>query len=240
VTPAPGRIPTFGCRVVAAYPHDPLAFTQGLLWHRGALYESTGLIGQSTVRKVRLRDGRVLRSAALPAPMFGEGLAGWGEEIVSLTYRDGVAFRWDARTLAPRGELACAGEAWGMTSDGASLIRSDGTPMLRFLDPATLVERRALLVTAGGRPLGLLNDLQWAQGAILANVLTLPALARIDPGSGQVAAWIDLSPLVAECAGGDPEKLANGVAFDVETGRLFVTGKNWPRLYEIAVDLVPR
>jgi len=222
--------------VVAAFPHDPLAFTQGLLWHRGALYESTGLIGRSTVREVRLRDGRVLRSVALPAEMFGEGLAGWGEEIVSQTYRDGVAFRWQARTLAPHGQHASPGEAWGLTSDGASLIRSDGTPVLRFLDPETLTERRSLPVTAAGRPLGWLNDLQWAEGAILANVLTLPALARIDPASGQVVAWIDLSPLIVECAGGDPEKLANGVAFDAETGRLFVTGKNWPRLYEIAVD----
>ncbi len=234
------RIPTFGCRVVAAYPHDPGAFTQGLLWHRGALYESTGLVGHSTVRKVRLKDGRVLRSAALPAAMFGEGLAGWGEEIVSLTYRDGVAFRWDARTLAPRGKGALAGEAWGLTCDGASLVKSDGTPVLRFLDPETLAERRTLLVTAGGRPLGLLNDLQWVGGALLANVLTLPALARIDPASGHVLAWIDLSPLVAECSGGDPEKLANGVAWDDEARRLFVTGKNWPRLYEIAVDPLQR
>lgn len=233
-------IRTFGCRVVEAYPHDPLAFTQGLLWHRGALYESTGLVGQSSVRRVRLGDGRVLRSAALPARMFGEGLAARGEEIVSLTYRDGVAFRWDCRTLAPRGEIACPGEAWGLTGDGESLIRSDGTPVLRFLDPATLAERRALLVTAAGRPLGLLNDLQWAGGTILANVLTLPALARIDPASGQVTGWIDLSPLVAECGGGDPEKLANGVAYDAERGRLFVTGKNWPRLYQIAVDPAPR
>jgi len=234
------RIPTFGCRVLAAYPHDPLAFTQGLLWHRGALYESTGLIGQSTVRKIRPRDGRVLRSAALPAQMFGEGLAGWGDGIVSQTYRDGVAFRWDCRTLAPRGEIACPGEAWGLTSDGESLIRSDGTAVLRLLDPETLAERRALMVTAAGRPLGFLNDLQWAGSAILANVLTLPALARIDPASGQVTAWIDLSPLVAECSGGDPEKLANGVAYDAEGDRLFVTGKNWPRLYEIAVDARPR
>lgn len=233
-------IPTYGCRVVEAYPHDPEAFTQGLLWHRGALYESTGLVGRSSVRRVRLRDGRVLRRAALPPAMFGEGLAAWGDEIVSQTYQDGAVFRWEHRTLAPRGQAAVPGEAWGLTSDGVSLIRSDGTPVLQLLDPLTLAPRGSLLVSAAGRPLGLLNDLQWIGGEILANVLTLPALARIDAASGRVLGWIDLSPLVAECSGGDPEKLANGVAYDPAHGRLFVTGKNWPRLYQIALDPAPR
>lgn len=233
-------IPLHTCRVVRAYPHDPDAFTQGLLWHDGGLYESTGLVGRSTVRRVRLRDGRVLRSAALPEAVFGEGLAPWGDEIVSLTYRDGRAFRWDAETLAPRGEFACPGEHWGLTSDGESLIGSDGTAVLRFRDPATMAERRRVPVSAEGRPLGLLNDLQWVEGSILANVLALPILARIDPADGRVIDWIDLRPIVAEAGAGDREKVANGVAWDAENGRLFVTGKNWPRLYEIAADFLLR
>lgn len=233
-------IPIYGCRIVKTYPHDRLAFTQGLLWQGGWLYESTGLVGQSTIRKVRLRDGRVMRSAALPAALFGEGLALWADEIVSVTYRDGVGFRWDRETLERRAEFACPGEAWGLTSDGESLVMSDGSAVLRFLDPETMAERRRVTVIAEDRPIGLLNDLQWVNGEILANMLSWPVLARIDPASGRVTGWIDLRPVAGEASAGDPEKVANGVAHDPHRNRLFVTGKNWPRLYEIAVDPVAR
>lgn len=224
-----------GCRVVRSYPHDPAAFTQGLLWANGTLYESTGLVGASSVRKVRLRDGRVLASQAIPEPLFGEGLTLWGDAIASVTYQDGQGFRWDAQTLDPLGNFTYAGEGWGLTQDGESIVMSDGTPVLRFFDPDTMSERRQLLVTAGGRPVPYLNELQWVKGELFANVLTLPAIARIDPASGQVRGWIDLSAIVAGASSGDPEKLANGIAYDEAGDRLFVTGKNWAQLYEIAV-----
>jgi glutamine cyclotransferase len=227
-------IPVQAARVAARYPHDRGAFTQGLVWRRGRLFESTGLVGRSTVRRVRLRDGKVLRSAGFPDGLFGEGIAPWGEEIVGVTYRGGVGLRWDAQTLAETGRFAFEGEGWGLTQDGESLVLSDGTPVLRFLDPETMAVRRRLLVTAAGRPLPFLNALAWRHGEILANVLTLPAIARIDAASGAVRGWIDLAPLVAESGCDDPEKVANGIAWDAERDRLFVTGKNWPTLYEIA------
>jgi glutamine cyclotransferase len=235
-SPHPGAmIPVHACRVVRRTPHDPEAFTQGLFWRAGSLFESTGLVGRSTVRRVRLRDGKVLRSAPFPDGTFGEGIAPWEDEIVGVTYQGGVGLRWHAETLAETGRFAFEGQGWGLAQDGESLILSDGTPVLRFLDPATAAVRRRLLVTAEGRPLPWLNALAWRRGEILANVFTLPAIARIDPASGAVRGWIDLAPLVGECAGGDPEKVANGTAWDEVGERLFVTGKNWPWLYEIAI-----
>jgi glutamine cyclotransferase len=227
-------LPVESLHVVARYPHDPEAFTQGLFWRGGLLFESTGLAGRSTVRRVRLRDGKVLRSAPFPTGLFGEGIAPWGDEIVGVTYRGGVGVRWNGQTLAETGRFAFDGEGWGLTEDGESLVLSDGTPVLRFLDPVTMAVRRRLTVIAAGRPLPYLNALAWRHGEILANVLTLPAIARIDPASGAVRGWIDLTALVAECGGGDPEKVANGIAWDAQRDRLFVTGKNWPSLYQIA------
>jgi glutaminyl-peptide cyclotransferase len=220
-------------RLVAAYPHDPEAFTQGLFWKDGLLFESTGLEGRSTVRKVELESGGVVASTRFPDDVFGEGIAPWGEEVVAVTWQGGVGFRWSAETLEPTGTFRFSGEGWGLASDGDRLILSDGTPLLRFLDAETCAETGSLRVTAGGQPLPWLNALQWVEGEILANVLTLPAIARIDPVSGRVTGWIDLRPFVFECAAGDPEKVANGIAWDADERRLFVTGKNWPRLYQL-------
>lgn len=230
--PAAEEPPVQSYRVVRAYPHDPGAFTQGLFWLDGRLYESTGLIGASTIREVDLETGRVIRQTDIPPGLFGEGIAPWGDEILSLTWQDGVGFRWDRDTFRQTGRWNYEGEGWGLTQDGRHIVMSDGTPVLRFLDPATMREVRRVTVTSGGRPVARLNELEYVNGEILANVWTTPRIARIDPASGRVTGWIDLSPLVAE-NNVSGEDVLNGIAWDAERRRLFVTGKNWPRLYEI-------
>ena len=239
--PAPaqdGPVPVFVARVVHRYPHDTGAFTEGLLWRDGALYESIGLEGRSEVRRVELADGKVTARARIPAGEFGEGLASWRNELVSLTWHGGVAHRWDARTLKAKGTGRFVGEGWGLASDGASLIHSDGSATLRFLDPQTLRVRRSVTVTLRGRPVDQVNELEVVDGAVLANVWHTPYLLRIDPGSGRVTALIDLRPVVAQVRVTDPEAVANGIAWDAAKRRLFVTGKLWPALFEIALDPV--
>jgi glutamine cyclotransferase len=227
--------PVARAEVVRRHPHDADAFTQGLFHARGLLYESSGLFGRSEVRQVEPESGKVIRSAKLPPDMFAEGIAPWGETMIGVTWRNGAGFRWRLDDLSPIDAFGYEGEAWGLATDGESLILSDGSPSLRFLDPGTFAERRRIAVTQGGRPIAGLNALQWVEGGIFANILGWPAIARIDPGSGSVTSWIDLSALVAEAGGGDREKIANGIAWDSASGRLFVTGKNWPWLYEIAL-----
>jgi glutamine cyclotransferase len=228
--------PVQSFRVVHAYPHDPGAFTQGLVWLDGRLWESTGLVGASTIREVDLESGRVLRSVDIPPGLFGEGIVNWGDEILSITWQDGVGFRWDRRSFRQTGRWNYSHEGWGLTQDGRHIILSDGTPTLRFLDPATMREVRRIDVTSAGQPVARLNELEYANGEILANVWMTSRIARIDPASGRVVGWIDLAPLAAE-AGANEDNVLNGIAYDAERDRLFVTGKNWPRLYEI--DLVP-
>ena len=229
-------VPVLTARIVARFPHDPAAFTEGLLWHDGALYESIGLEGRSEVRRVSLADGRVTARARIPATEFGEGLAAWGSELVSLTWHGGVAHRWDVRTLKPRGGGRFTGEGWGLTTDAAGFVHSDGTPTLRFLDPATLAVRRTVEVTLRGRPVRDINELETVDGALLANVWHTPYLLRIDPATGRTTAVIDLRPVVAQVQLTDPEAVANGIAWDAAGRRLFVTGKLWPALFEIALD----
>jgi glutamine cyclotransferase len=229
--------PVAGYRVVKAYPHDRGAFTQGLIWLDGKLYESTGLVGLSTIREVDLETGRVLRRTDIPAGLFGEGLVDWGDELLSITWRDNVGFRWDRRTFRQSGTFNYNHEGWGLTQDGRHIIMSDGTPTLRFLDPATMREVRRIEVTAAGAPVRDLNELEFVNGEILANVWMTTRIARIDPASGRVTGWIELAGLVAETAGANEDSVLNGIAYDRAGDRLFVTGKNWPRLYEI--DLVP-
>lgn len=232
--PAPvARPPVVGVTVIARTPHDRTAFTEGLIWHDGALYESVGREDQSDVRRVRLADGKVEQRATIPAAQFGEGLAAWGRELVSLTWHDGIAHRWDARTLKRVGESRFAGEGWGLASDGKRLIHSDGTATLRFLDPKTLREQRRVTVTFAGKPLDQINELEWVGGSLLANVWHQPFLVRIDTVTGRVTQLIDLRPLVAEVAATDPEAVANGIAYDPAGKRLFVTGKLWPTVFEI-------
>ena len=237
--PAGEEPPAIGWRVVRAFPHDPGAFTQGLFWLDGRLYESTGLVGASTIREVDLGSGRVLRSIDIPPGLFGEGIVNWGDEILSITWQDGVGFRWDRRTFRQTGSFRYDHEGWGLTQDGRHIVMSDGTATLRFLDPATMREVRRVTVTAAGRPVANLNELEFVRGEILANVWMTSRIARIDPATGRVTGWIDLAPLVRENGGGGEDNVLNGIAWDDAGGRLFVTGKNWPRLYQIALEAAP-
>jgi glutamine cyclotransferase len=237
--PAGAAEPQFyDARIVHTYPHDTSAFTEGLFYLDGQLYESTGLVGQSTIRRVRLEDGQVLQRVAIPAGPFGEGIVNWGDQIISLTWQGGVGYRWNRRTLQRIGEWHYPGEGWALTRNATELVMSDGTSQLRFLDPATLAERRRLNVTLRGAPLERLNELEWVNGAILANIWLTGFIVRIDPASGRVTGVIDLRALAAENSRTNSDAVLNGIAWDAAHRRLFVTGKNWPHLYEIA--LVPR
>ena len=236
--PAAALVPVQGYEVRASYPHDTGAFTEGLFYLDGVLFESTGLEGRSSIRKVRLKDGVVLQSKALSPAYFGEGIVNWGGELISLTWRDGVGFRWDLKSFAQKGSFRYPGEGWALTQDGKRIIMSDGTPTLRFLDPRTLKETGRLRVTADGRPVPNLNELEWVRGEILANIWLTNRIARIDPRTGAVKGWIDMSGLPETGPGRDPDAVLNGIAYDRDHDRLFVTGKNWPRLYEIVLKPV--
>lgn len=236
LAPAGASIPTLTARIVHRYAHDTSAFTEGLLWRDGTLIESTGLEGRSEVRRVRLEDGKVLQRALIPATQFGEGIAEWQGQLVSLTWRGGVAHRWNARTLKHVGGGRFVGEGWGLTTLDNALVQSDGTSVLRFLDPINLKERRRVTVTLRGKPIEQVNELEAVDGSILANVWHTPYLLRIDPADGRVTAIIDLRAIVAQVKVSDPEAVANGIAWDARRRRLFITGKLWPDLFEIALS----
>lgn len=226
-------MPVQGYQVKAVYPHDDKAYTEGLFFLNGELFESTGLEGRSDLRRVRLKDGAVLQSRRLEPSLFGEGIVNWGSEIISLTWRNGVGFRWDRATFTPKGSFRYAGEGWALTQDGKHIYMSDGTPTLRVLDPASLRVLRRIRVTADGQPVANLNELEWVKGEILANVWQTNRIARIDPRSGAVKAWVDLTGLPETLRMSDADAVLNGIAYDRAHDRLFVTGKDWPHLYEI-------
>jgi len=228
----PGPLPVDTYQVVHQHPHDPAAFTQGLFFLDGQLYEGTGLHGRSSIRRVALETGAVAQQHDLPSEYFGEGLTAWGQHLIQLTWQSQVAFVFNRTTFALEKQFSYAGEGWGLTQDGHSLIMSDGTDELRFLDPATFAERRRLKVTALGSPVSRLNELEYVEGEILSNVWQTDFVARISPKTGQVLGWIDLHGLLT------PEERAhtdvlNGIAYDPVGHRLFVTGKLWPKLFEI-------
>lgn len=233
VVAEPRQASVYDAEIVARYPHDRQAFTQGLLWHDGQLYESTGQIGQSQIRRVDLPTGNVLAAADLPSGQFGEGMVAWLDSLISLTWKNQVIHRWNRADLAHQDSTAFPFEGWGLTSDGASLIASDGSATLRFLDPETYQVQRELPVTLRGRPLARLNELEWIDGLIYANVWMSPYLVAIDPADGAVTRIVDLRPLVAENQQGNHDAVLNGIAYDAQNNRLFVTGKLWPTLYEI-------
>jgi glutamine cyclotransferase len=231
---APASTPTQGYEVVTTYPHDPQAFTEGLFWKDGFLWESTGLVGRSDIRRVNLADGRVVQKVDIPRTMFGEGIVDWGDEIISLTWRDRVGFRWNRRTLEQTGSFPfTVGEGWGMTRSDREIFESDGSSVIHVLDPQTMRETRRIEVAADGIAVDKLNELEWVDGEIYANVWMTSLIARIDPASGRVLGWIDLTGLANENAGADQDAVLNGIAWDAQNRRLFVTGKLWRHLYEI-------
>ena len=224
-------------RVVGHYPHDPEAFTQGLLFHRGFLYESTGRYGHSTLRQVDIETGTTVRKVPLSRRYFGEGLTLRGNDtLVQLSWRAGTGFIYRLDSFDRIGEFNYEGEGWGLATGADHLIMSDGSHQLRFLDPLTFEEVRRLDVTDNGTPLPRINELEMVDGALFANVLGLDRIARIDPESGEVTGWLDLAPLRG--TGGKWRRAAdlNGIAWDKHTGRLLVTGKHWPGLYAIVVE----
>jgi len=226
-------------RVVNTYPHDTGAFTQGLFFDGGVLYESTGIRGQSSLRKLDIDSGEILQQVDLPAQYFGEGAALWDDEIITLTWRAGTGLVYDLDGLALTRTFTYEGEGWGLTHDGERLIMSDGSATLRFLDPQSFEVIGRLDVAFRGKPLVNINELEWINGEIFANVWRTNVIVRINPETGAVAGVIDMRNILPtdERIDGDTNVL-NGIAYDADADRIFVTGKNWPKLYEI--ELVPR
>lgn len=233
----PAEAPVYKARVLARYPHDPAAFTQGLAFVDGSLYEGTGGYGESSLRRVDLTTGRVLQRVDLPGRLFGEGITGWRDELIQLTWRAGIGLRYRRETLQEHARFSVAGEGWGLTHDGQRWIMSDGSEMLRFLDPVDGRETGRVAVTDGQQPVRRLNELEYVRGEIWANVWYRDHLLRVAPDSGAVLGYVDLSDLWPAGVARRSEQVLNGIAYDPDTDRLLVTGKHWPWLYEIEVPI---
>jgi glutaminyl-peptide cyclotransferase len=233
--PAAG-VPVYGYQIVHVYPHDPHAFTEGLFYLNGFLYESTGLEGHSSIRKVRLDTGEVLQRRDVPAQYFGEGIVNWKHRLISLTWKSHIGFVYDLASFRLERHFSYPGEGWALTQDGTHLIMSDGTEQLRLLDPETLRELGRIRVTFQGKPVRDLNELEWVKGEIYANVWQTDWIVRIDPNSGAVVGLINCRGLLqpADRIEGVTDVL-NGIAYDAKDDRLFITGKNWPKLFEISL-----
>ena len=229
------RAPTQGAALVNSFPHDAKAFCQGLVFREGFLYERTGNYGESSIRKVELETGKVLQQHDLVADLFGEGIALWNDQLIQLTWKNRTAICYDLASFRELQRLSYQGEGWGLTNDGRQLIMSDGTATLRFLDPSTFAVQRQLVVRDGNRRIISLNELEYVAGEVYANIWYEDRIARISPETGQVLGWIDLSRLWP--AGQRPHRDAvlNGIAYDAQHQRLFVTGKDWPKLFEIRI-----
>jgi glutaminyl-peptide cyclotransferase len=224
-------------RIVHTYPHDQQAFTQGLIYVDGHLYESTGIKGRGSLREEDLETGRILQFHEVPDQYFAEGLTDWKNTLVQLTWQSHLALVYDRATFRLLRTFSYAGEGWGLTHDAKSLILSDGTATLRFFDPETFHEVRRITVRDNGRRVTQLNELEFIHGEIYANIWHADRIARISPATGRVLDWIDLKGLMPRNQLSDDEAVLNGIAFDAEHGRLFVTGKLWPKIFEIT--LVP-
>ena len=227
-------IPRYGYDIVHTYPHDPSAFTEGLFYLNGFLYESTGLEQHSSIRKVRIETGEVVQRLDIPAQYFGEGIVDWQRHLISLTWKSHVGFVFDLASFKLQRQFQYEGEGWALTRNDKQLIMSDGTSELRFLNPQTLKETGRIQVTLEGKPLRDVNELEWVKGEIYANVWQTNWMVRIDPGSGRVVGLVNLSGLLkpSDIIMGQTDVL-NGIAYDAKRDRLFVTGKNWPKLFEI-------
>ena len=228
-------VPIYGYEVIHVWPHDPGAFTQGLVFQEGKLLESTGQVGRSSLRRVELETGKVLQKVDVPEPYFAEGITLLKGKIYQLTWQQQLGFIYDAWTFEKIGKFNYQGEGWGLTNDGQSLLLSDGTNRIRFLDPDNFQVRKTIAVLDGSMPVIEINELEYIQGEIYANIWHDDRIVRIDPQMGRVVGWIDLKGLLARDEVHDEEAVLNGIAYDDTNGRLFVTGKLWPKLFEIRV-----
>lgn len=231
-------LPVWGYEVVAEYPHDPDAFTQGLDFEDGQFIEGTGLEGRSSLRRVEIGSGVVLQQVDLPDDQFGEGVTALGDRIYQITWLTGTCYVYDRETFTLEETFRYETEGWGLTTDGSLLVMSDGSDRIVYRDPETFDEVRHIDVRAGGAPVTYLNELEWVNGELWANVWQTDRIARIDPNTGEVTGWIDLAGLLPEAVDLESVDVLNGIAYDAETGRIFVTGKLWPMIFEI--ELVPR
>jgi len=227
------KTPVSTFKVIHTYPHDPQAYTQGLVYHNGFLYEGTGLYGRSSLRKVKLETGEVLQRIDLDPKYFGEGIALYKNEIVQLTWKSQTGFVYDLNDFHLLRQFSYTGEGWGLTTNGNELYMSDGSDEIRVWDANTLKEKRRIKVHDGNTPVTELNELEFIDGEIFANVWQTDRIARISPRTGKVTGWIDLSGILSPIFRREPDSVLNGIAYDAAGKRLFVTGKLWPSVFEI-------
>lgn len=237
--PSPDPVPTYGFQVVRSYPHDRAAFTQGLIVRNGFFYEGTGLFGRSGLRKVKIDTGEVVQTRPLAPEYFGEGITEWKGSLLQLTWQSEIGFVYDLNTFDRTKTWTYKGEGWGLTHDDTRLIMSDGSPALRFIDPVTLKEISRVTVRDAAGPVQHLNELECVQGEVFANIWQTDRIARIAPKDGRVTGWIDLSGLLSAAERGTQDAVLNGIAYDAAADRLFVTGKLWPRVFEIKLVRKP-
>ena len=238
VLSAAAQTPEYGYQVVHTYPHDPNAFTEGLEYRAGFLYESTGLKGRSWLRKEKLETGQVLQQIDLDPQYFGEGITILNQQIVQLTYQTEIGFVYDQSSFRVKRTFNYSGEGWALTNDGQNIYMDDGSAQIRIWDPLTLQEKRRITVHDRGQPVMNVNELEWVRGEIYANIWHSEKIARISPKTGKVLGWIDLGGLTNKQQLTNPDAVLNGIAYDAKDKRLFVTGKLWPKLFEIKI--VPR
>lgn len=231
-------VPVYPAIVQATLPHDPQAFTEGLFIENGSLWESTGLEGHSLIRRTTPGSLKTQQEVSLEQPYFGEGIVAWKNRLIQLTWRSEKGFLYDEKTLTRQGTFSYSGEGWGLTKNETSIIMSDGTDTLRFLSPETLKTTATLRVTADGCPLARLNELEWVRGELYANIWLTDLIARISPKTGEVLSFIDVSKLGPDRSLNE-NAVANGIAWDSRTGKLYVTGKLWPQLYQITTGASP-
>ncbi len=234
------QIKSLDWSIARAFPHDPASFTEGLLWHDGALYESTGMEGQSKLRRVDLQSGQPIKNVDLPNQYFGEGLALANDRLYQLTWQTKIGFVYDAKTFKPLAKFNYQNEGWGLTFDGENLIQSDGSDVLTWRDPKNFAAVKTVKVTRDGAPLRDLNELEWIDGYLWANVWQTEEIVVIDPTSGKVVAQLNLSGLLGQADRTGREDVLNGIAYDAANKRLFVTGKNWSKLFWIRVTDMPK